>query len=1850
MQQEQQPNGGDARTDGSGSSPETNPPAAAHSEANDTSSGTERVASDKTVDLGQTVDAPASDKAVDLGQTVEAPASDKTVDLGQTVEAPAGKLTQRGSTTVKTSASDETAGSVREIVELSGEGTVQGSGGTTQMEGAAGTNEPPRSLVIQTRQVRDDEDQDVSGADYILEKQIGKGGMGLVLRAHQSSVGRKVALKSMLPQFAEADSERVKFVTEAVVTAAMDHPNVVPIYDLGVNEDGSLFYVMKEIEGTPWNDCIRDKTLAENLDILLRMGDAMAYAHARNYIHRDLKPENIMVGSFGEVLVMDWGLAVSVYEPESWNLAGTPAYMAPEMASHPVEGLGFHSDIYLMGAILYEILTGSPAHAGEDVMDCVRNAARNQLVVTDIDNELIDIARTAMATEVADRYGSIVEFQQAVREYQTHAESVAMSDRAAEQLAIARQNDDYDSYAQARFGFHEATTIWPENDQAQNGQREALLGHAQCALAKEDFGLGLSLLAEFQDAPVELLRNLQRGQNQRQRARTVKRVMVGLLVLAVVAATVALVIAVSAQREASRQEGIAREKADEAVLQQGLAQAAQGEAEIASVAAQLSADEAVLQQGLAQAAQGEAEIASVAAQLSAAEAKASAYRATVGQVAALIENDEFKTARTRLKELTEPSAERGWEWSRLDYLTSLHRSKTDFEQPLVAVAWSTKDYLAVADTLGIVTLIPEGKLGKKKGEQALQAFQLKRPRASAELDVWDLAFSPSGEKLAVVGQRGSEQGLLEVWDVASHQLLVEMPQPPATSITTCRYLEAGDTEYLLVGTAAGQLLCLQTVDLVSIEQVDGVGAIQQLAVVDRTSLSGTVANSPPLVLACGADGVALWEFVDQGSASRFRSLGKFREHTGSVAAVAAIAMNFSGGKQDVLIVSSGVDRSGLGQTLLWTLADWRDMLAREQTLSGLALRTPDGASGSSTVAQTPGKSPQLLRLSLPAKMRSVGLKWSSPGRHADGESQSVHLLLAGSENTLHHRTLGIRPRSAVESDSESNSGDWEATGNGSWTIVEAAKQLLRGHEKPLTQVLFDPREEEWRYVVTISADHTLKQWDLASYEEQRVARLLQSEQAIFSSTAVIGERVFAATQTGHLWEWPFLESADQPQRHFEGHQFLARHVALIQSGEERLLLTTSRDQSANLWNLRTQSQIRYWERFCGPLGLMAASPDGSQVITDAPSRDAGRAEGAANEGGGDQRKQEFPIYRWPLAVRGAGLNGAGGTQMDQDPEVLETPHRKRIIRIAFSPDSQHFATVDDEGVIYLWAADPAIDAPVLRRIPNNDQWANKIKDLCFLGPDILIVAFANGTIHEYRVESGEFMRVLVGPRQPAVAEWQVARVQLAAGPGSEQVAAQITETRVLPPPFIIPVYRYSVWLWSGTRDGAIRVSSADEEFLTPPTGIAYTPEGDWLATVQGPGFLEAVPKGESGKTLRLWSMDETVDPGWHECKLERRLANAALETESMVFLDRTHLVTVGRRSAIVWRISAEKKGLEAAGEQATQLSATEEFALEPQGAAHAIAASADDHFLVTANEEGTATLWDTDAARVAWRLVPRPGKQDARPDSIQAVAFATPHVAGKPYQLATGDSRGGLRIWQIDAADWTVEQWRISWQNPTLAKGITALAWREQQLVVGTNDGSFYLLDDPRLVNGSLGASVVRGIDWKRQGTDSETSKPVKALVFDPSGQYLAVAGEATHKSGDKKELKLRIYKRQTRGPGDTWMVLFRGVQGHSEAISCATFLGRGPSSRLATGSLDGAIKVWQWDPDPHEVPPEPQLEVPPGPQLELSARELLTLKSHRAKVSSLNFSVPNNALISSGTDGRIIVWEASPQNSQPDE
>jgi len=253
-----------------------------------------------------------------------------------------------------------------------------------QKETIAETFVSKSSLVVKSRHFRSEKELDqpstspAEAPDYELLSMLGEGGMGVVYAARQSSIARTVAVKMLKQSNGQTSEQREKFISEAVITGELDHPNIVPIYDLGANDSGALFYSMKRVKGTPWNDAIEGKSLDENLHILLQVADAVAFAHANGVLHRDLKPENVMLGEYGEVLVMDWGLArISPEFPnadsvtQSDVMGGTPAYMAPEMATGPIDEITVRSDVYLLGAILYEIMTDRPPHTGKTVMACL---------------------------------------------------------------------------------------------------------------------------------------------------------------------------------------------------------------------------------------------------------------------------------------------------------------------------------------------------------------------------------------------------------------------------------------------------------------------------------------------------------------------------------------------------------------------------------------------------------------------------------------------------------------------------------------------------------------------------------------------------------------------------------------------------------------------------------------------------------------------------------------------------------------------------------------------------------------------------------------------------------------------------------------------------------------------------------------------------------------------------------------------------------------------------------------------------------------------------------------------------------------------------------------------------------------------------------------------------------------------------------------------------------------------------------------------------------------------------------------------------------------------------------------
>lgn len=224
--------------------------------------------------------------------------------------------------------------------------------------------------------------------------QIGIGGMGVVYKVHDRIMRRHVAMKIMHPHLASDAGHRRRFLQEAHVTGQLDHPNIVPVYDLGMLGAEQAFFVMKLVDGETLSQLLRrhcdeqlvGPPLEEYLQIFLKVCDAIAFAHSRGIIHRDLKPGNIMVGTHGEVYVMDWGIAMvqeSALSPDDHQMSphgtrqtaslpegvgsvmGTAAYMSPEQAHSQTESIDVRTDVFGLGGILYEILTGRPPYPGD---------------------------------------------------------------------------------------------------------------------------------------------------------------------------------------------------------------------------------------------------------------------------------------------------------------------------------------------------------------------------------------------------------------------------------------------------------------------------------------------------------------------------------------------------------------------------------------------------------------------------------------------------------------------------------------------------------------------------------------------------------------------------------------------------------------------------------------------------------------------------------------------------------------------------------------------------------------------------------------------------------------------------------------------------------------------------------------------------------------------------------------------------------------------------------------------------------------------------------------------------------------------------------------------------------------------------------------------------------------------------------------------------------------------------------------------------------------------------------------------------------------------------------------------
>jgi serine/threonine-protein kinase len=320
---------------------------------------------------------------------------------------------------------------------------------------------PPRPAGTEPRTSKDDEGAAgkpawawVSRTDgpnfgeterFVEKELLGIGGMSTVVRALDKDLRREVAIKVLAPDLSATESEAERFATEARITGQLEHPYIVPVYEFGNDPRIGRFLCMRLVQGETLEDMLQsaglarletDK-LADLLQIFVKVCEAVSFAHSRGVIHRDLKPSNVMVSDFGQVYVLDWGVACSAGSPPAGgneqkdskpdapgSLVGTPSYMAPEQLRGMHDEVDQRTDVFALGATLYQILTGQPPRLPESIRSILMGKGRFEIVPPErlvqganVPAELSRIALKAMSHEASARYPSVRDLRMEVERF-----------------------------------------------------------------------------------------------------------------------------------------------------------------------------------------------------------------------------------------------------------------------------------------------------------------------------------------------------------------------------------------------------------------------------------------------------------------------------------------------------------------------------------------------------------------------------------------------------------------------------------------------------------------------------------------------------------------------------------------------------------------------------------------------------------------------------------------------------------------------------------------------------------------------------------------------------------------------------------------------------------------------------------------------------------------------------------------------------------------------------------------------------------------------------------------------------------------------------------------------------------------------------------------------------------------------------------------------------------------------------------------------------------------------------------------------------------------------------------------
>jgi len=371
--------------------------------------------------------------------------------------------------------------------------------------------------------IKGKDDSDKVPFDFSIGELIGAGGFGIVHSAEQVCLNRDVAIKRIRPDRRSTTAAR-QLHREAYLMGQLEHPAIPPAYLVGMEDDQGPVLVMRWIRGVPWDEklaefastegdgLLRGAVLRSELNSFVRICEAVAFSHSRGIIHRDIKPSNIVIGQYGEVYLLDWGISVELQEDgvyDALGFAGTPCFAAPEMLGREPK-LDPRTDVYLLGSTLFNIVTGDPPHLGETTEEVFEQILTSPMPTfgEGWPDALEMLCRKAMEADPNDRYASaraMLEDLRYVIEYGELSELEAECGqdlKALIEMAESRDEDrsKFDAIGtRCRFGLERILHEWPSNTTVARNLEKCLYLLCNAAISQQRIAAARALMAEYRE-------------------------------------------------------------------------------------------------------------------------------------------------------------------------------------------------------------------------------------------------------------------------------------------------------------------------------------------------------------------------------------------------------------------------------------------------------------------------------------------------------------------------------------------------------------------------------------------------------------------------------------------------------------------------------------------------------------------------------------------------------------------------------------------------------------------------------------------------------------------------------------------------------------------------------------------------------------------------------------------------------------------------------------------------------------------------------------------------------------------------------------------------------------------------------------------------------------------------------------------------------------------------------------------------------------------------------------------------------------------------------------------------------